>query len=247
MVDARRLLEILETHDTDALRLVLDAGCDPNADLDGAPAIQRLVEMYLRSNRFAPCLRLMLDHGGRLADPHIAPVLLNDTDGIESALQDDPEWLRHRVSVPSAFTPLEDATLLHLACEYGHLEAARCLITHGADVDAPAGTDVFGFNGHTAIFHTVNSNANRSAPLMELLLVHGARVDRMLKGLWWGKGFEWETLLFDVTPISFAQSGLLPQFHRNEAQVYDNIRKLSEAAGRPFPEGLNVPNRYVAS
>lgn len=247
MTDSSHLLEIFETHDTGALRRALNAGSDPNADIDGTPAIERLVEMYFRSDRFASCVALMLDHGGRLSDPHLAPVLLNDVSAIEAALEDDPDWLHHRVSMPSAFTPLMDATLLHLACEYGHLDAARCLIAHGADVEARAGTDASGFNGHTPIFHTVNSNANRSAPLMRLLLDHGARVDCLLKGLWWGQGFPWETLLFDVTPISFAQCGLLPQFHRSEVQVYDNIRTLAEAADRTVPADLNVPNRYLAS
>jgi hypothetical protein len=61
----------------------------------------------------------------------------------------------------------------------------------------------------------------------------------------WGKGFEWETTLFDVTPVSYAQFGPLPQVHRNEQEIYANIRRLLEAAGRPVPPLENVPNRYL--
>jgi preprotein translocase subunit SecA len=61
----------------------------------------------------------------------------------------------------------------------------------------------------------------------------------------WGKGFEWETTCFDVTPISYAQMGLLPQFQRRERDIYDNIKLLLEASKRKVPPLENVPNRYL--
>jgi len=48
-----------------------------------------------------------------------------------------------------------------------------------------------------------------------------------------------------VTSISYAQAGLLPQLDRGERDIYDNIRVLLEAAGRPVPPFDNVPNRYL--
>jgi hypothetical protein len=42
-----------------------------------------------------------------------------------------------------------------------------------------------------------------------------------------------------------AQFGLLPQVHRTELDIYDNIRLLIEAAGRTVPPLDNVPNRYL--
>lgn len=117
----------------------------------------------------------------------------------------------------------------------------------GADVHARAAVDEAGLNGHTPIFHTVNSNDNRSAPLLRLLLDAGARPDVLLQGITWGKGFEWETTCFDVTPISYAQLGLLPQMHRRERDIYANIRLLLEASGRLVPPLENIPNRYLSS
>ena len=155
--------------------------------------------------------------------------------------------INHRTSVESCFTPLDNATLLHVAAEFGCLATAKALVEAGADVNARAGVDSCGLNGQTPIFHTVNSHANRSLPILELLFEAGAQADVILPGITWGRGFEWETTLFDVTPISYAQFGLLPQMHRREGHVYDNIQRLLNRAGRPIPPLENIPNRYVHS
>ena len=96
-------------------------------------------------------------------------------------------------------------------------------------------------------FHTVNSNDNRSAPLLHMVLDAGAKADVRLPGITWGRGFEWETTCFDVTPVSYAQLGLLPQMHRREADIYANVARLLAAAGRAIPPLDNVPNRYLNS
>jgi hypothetical protein len=153
--------------------------------------------------------------------------------------------LFHRTTLRSAFVSLEATTLLHVAAEYGNLNAARKLVQLGADVNAPAGINDYGLNGHTPLFHTVNSNGNRSVPIMRLLVENGADCEFLVKGLEWGKGYPWETTFVDVTSISFAQMGLLPQVHRNERQIYDNICFLLESAGRAVPQLTNVPNEYL--
>jgi hypothetical protein len=89
-------------------------------------------------------------------------VLLNEPAAVTAAAAADPGYVRHRLSMRSAFTPLDDVTLLHVASEYGHTAAASALIGAGADVDARAGLDADGLGAHTPIFHTVNSHANRS-------------------------------------------------------------------------------------
>ena len=239
------LLGALETHSVDDIRRILDGGFDVGTPIKGKSLATHLTEMYFRSDRFPACLRLLLERGGKLDDPGIAHVLLDDADGLAAALSRDPSLIEHRTSMVCAFTPLIGASLLHVAAEFGSLRAARALLARGADVEARAAVDEFGLDGHTPLFHTVNSNANRSAPLMRLLLHAGARPDVRLPGITWGKGMEWETTFFDVTPISYAQLGLLPQVHRDERDIYDNVRQLLEAAGRPVPPLPNVPNRYL--
>lgn len=240
-----RLLAAFETHDADGIRATLDAGVDAGEMLDGKPLVDRLVEMYYRSDQFAACLQLMVDRGARLADPRLAPVLLNDVAALDAALDADPALLQARFHMPCTFTPLDGATLLHVAAEYGHLAVAQRLLARGADPNAMAATDADGLNGQTPIFHTVNANANRSAPVMRLLLAAGARADLRLAGITWGRGFDWETVCYDVTPLSYAQLGLLPQMHRREADVYANLTELLAALGRPPPQLANVPNRYL--
>jgi ankyrin repeat protein len=212
----QEFLVACEVHSPARLRAVLDAGFDVRAPIDGVKPVTLLIEMYFRSDRFPECLALLLAAGAEPEDPRLIPVLLNDP-----------------------------AMLLHVAAEYGHFAVAESLLTHGATVDARAAVDGDGLNGHTPLFHTVNSNANRSAPVMELLLAHGARTDVLVPGITWGAGFAWATTCFDVTPLSYAQCGNLPQFQRSEGQIAANVRTLLAAAGRSIPRDLNVPNRYL--
>jgi ankyrin repeat protein len=239
------LLGAFETHSVEGIRAILDAGFDPRTPIKGRSAVNALVEMYSRSDRFPDCLRLLLERGAVLDDPRIAPVLLDDADSLAAALRADASLIGHRTTMVSAFTPLVGASLLHIAAEFGNVMAARVLLENGADVDATASFDAYGLDGHTPLFHTVNSNDNRSAPLLRLLLEAGARPDLRLQGLTWGRGFEWETTCFDVTPISYAQLGLLPQMHRRDRDIYANITQLLDAAGRKVPPLGNVPNRYL--
>ena len=241
----KELLVAFELHSVDRIRTALDAGLDVRAPIRDKSLVNWLIEMYTRSDRFSECLYLLLERGAELDDPLIAPVLLNDADSLAVAIRGNPSILEHRTTIVSAFTPLVGASLLHVAAEYGHLKVARVLLEMGADVDARADVDEFGLNGHTPLFHTVNTNWNRSEPVMRLLLEAGARTDIHLLGITWGKGFEWETTFFDVTPISYAQLGLLPQMHRSDRDVYDNVRSLLEAAGRSVPPLENVPNQYL--
>lgn len=237
-----QLLSAFDGHDVDAVRAALDAGADATQPIRGKLPVNWLLEEYHRTDRLPECLQLLFDRGAVLDDGILRPVLLNDADGIKRT----PTIVEHRTSLRSAFTSLEDVTPLHVAAEYGNFEAAKALVELGADVNARAGTNEFGLNGHTPIFHTVNSNRNRSAPIMDLLLDAGARCDTQLEGIEWGKGYEWETVFFDVTPISYAQMGLMPQVHRSEADIYSNIERLMNASNRKMPGLRNVPNRYIA-
>jgi len=238
-------IEACELHDVQQIRALLDSGLNPRAPIEGKSPINWLTEMYLRSDRFSDCLRLLVDRGAALDDPTVAPVLLDDADALGLAVRQNPSILAHTTTMVSAFTPLVGASLLHVAAEYGNVKAARVLIEMGADVNARAAVDEYGLNGHTPLFHTVNSIHDHSEPILRLLLDAGARTDVLLRGITWGKDFEWETTLFDVTPISYAQMGLLPQVHRREKDIYANIVRLLKAGGRVVPPLENVPNRYL--
>ena len=239
------VLDAIELHSVEGLRRLLDGGLDPRVRIRGKPLVTWLTEMYTRGGDFPKCLRLLLDRGAVLDDPVLAPVLLNDADALRAAVRANPALLGHHTAMVSAFPPLDGASLLHVAAEYGNAEVAMTLLELGAEVDARADVDAHGLNGHTPLFHTVSSSHKRAAPIMKMLLNAGARSDIRLQVITWGRGFEWETTLFDVTPVSYAQFGLLPQVHREASDIYDNIRLLLDAAGRTVPPLDNVPNRYL--
>lgn len=243
--ETEALLSSFEGHEIGALKAALDAGADAVSKVRGKTPVQWLLGEYTRSDRLKDCLETLVRHGAVLNDPVLLPVLADDGPGLRQTLIDRPSLIRHRTSLESAFVSLEGVTLLHVAAEFGCRISAEVLIEAGADVNARAETDADGCNGHTPIFHTVNSNANRSEPIMRMLLEAGARIDFALDTLHWGKGYPWETVFFDVTPVSFAQMGLMPQVHRTEADIYSNIRRMLQSAGRKIPELRNVPNAYL--
>jgi ankyrin repeat protein len=69
---------------------------------------------------------------------------------------------------------LRGATLLHVAAEYGSVEAATLLMDYGADVNAPAVIDAAGVGGQTPIFHAVSQFDDYGLPIARLLLDRGA-------------------------------------------------------------------------
>lgn len=241
------LLLGFETHSTERIQEALAAGLDVNGLLDGKTPLTLLVEMYLRSPKFPDCVRHLIQGGAQFSDAALLAVLLDDAELLRAELRRNPSLIHHQVDIRCAFTPLLGASLLHVAAEFGLVRAAAALIEAGADVDAKAAMDDYGFNGHTPVFHTVCQHRNHCQPVMRLLLEHGASADIRLAGITWGKGFDWETTIFDATPVSYAQAGLLPQFQRDERDVYENIKLLTEAAGRVIPKELNVPNKYLRS
>jgi hypothetical protein len=234
------LLEAFENHSPEKIQAALDAGVSPVERIKGLTPMVWLIEFYPRSSRFADCIRVLLRAGATIDDPTLRAILLDDPSQL------GPEAHERRFHLECAYTSLHDVTALHLCAEYNSTECSKVLLARGADVNAPAGIDDDGLGGHTPIFHTVNSNGNYCRPMMELLADSGAQLDIRLKGLVWGGGFDWETVVFDVTPISFAQCGLYSQVHRNERAVYSNIDYLYRKRYGVTAPSRNVPNKYLA-
>jgi len=146
-----------------------------------------------------------LHAGATFNDPLLESLLLDRADKLRIILNSSP---------------------LHICAEYNSIDCARVLLDAGHPVDATAAIDANGLGGHSPVFHTVNSNRNYCRPRMELLADAGASLDVHLKGIVWGSGFEWETTILEVTPLSYAQCGLYFQFHRREDHLYSNLAYL---------------------
>jgi ankyrin repeat protein len=237
------LLGEFEEHSPAGIRALLAAGVSPTEPINGKRPIDALIEMYLRSSRFAECLRIMLDAGATLGDPLLEAVLLDDDAGMRGLLSS--ENLRRKLNPLCAFTSCRGVTALHICAEFNSIRCARVLLDAGADVNARANVDENGLGGQTPIFHAVNSIFNYCRPMLEILVDAGADLDTRVRSVIWGESMDWETVVYDVTPISYAQCGLYRQFHRREEDVYSNIAYLYGKRFDSEPPIRNVPNKYL--
>jgi hypothetical protein len=80
---------------------------------------------------------------------------------------------------------------------------------------------------------------------MDFLLSKSIDLNYTVKGLVWGKGYEWETFIPAVNPISYAMMGLLPQMHRDERTISKVVSTLIKNAHGIEYAPTNVPNQYL--
>ncbi len=239
------LLGAFEIHSPSEIRASLSAGASPTELIKGKRPIDSLIESYLRSPRFAECLQVLLDAGASIGDPLLQAVLMDDGPGLRRLLKISPDEIQRKLSPLCAFTSCRGISPLHLCAEFNSLRCAAVLLDAGADVNARADVDKTGLGGQTPIFHAVNSIFNYCRPVMELLVESGADLDIRVRSLLWGEAFDWETVVFDATPLSYAQCGLYKQFHRTESDIYSNIAYLHERRYGIAPAFRNVPNKYL--
>jgi len=238
-------LEAFEEHSPEGIRAAFAAGASATDLIKGKTPLHSLIEGYLRSPRFADCLRVLLDAGASFGDPLLEALLLDDAAALQQLLRQSGEGVERKLSIPCAFTTCEGVTPLHICAEFNAIECARVLLAAGADVNARADLDAEGFGGQTPRFHAVNSIFNYCRPTMEILADAGADLDARVKALLWGESMTWETVVYDVTPISYAQCGLYRQFHRREEHIYSNIEYLSRKRNEHAAPARNVPNKYL--
>lgn len=240
-----RIIGEIELHSIEGIRDCFDHGVSPNELYRGRPLIHELTSEYTRTPRFRDCVRLFVQYGLNFEDKALLSVLLNDADALDEQLKRNPAAVSKTYTLRCAYTPLDGASLLHICAEFNHLECAVVLYKYGADVNASAAFDAHGFGGQTPIFHTVNQNSNNSVEMLNFLVARSADLKITVPGIIWGKGYEWETLIPAVNPISYAMMGLLPQMHRDESVISNIVRTLLKHAYSIDYELRNVPNKYL--
>ena len=246
MPDYRQMLYDIEVHSVGGIRRYFEEGGDPNEAHDGVPLFTTMVEMYLRSPRFKQCVLVFIEYGLVFDDPVLLAVLSDDAGRLEELIKADPGIVHKTYSrFNNTFTPLAGGALLHYCAEYNHVSAAKVLVKYGADINARAGMDEHGFGGHTPIFHTVCQVLHNSEEMLHYLLELSADLTLTVKGLVWGKGYEWETFIPAVNPLSYAMMGLLPQMHRDPKTVAKVIALLLKHAYGVDYTPPNVPNAYL--
>lgn len=240
-----KIIGEIECHSVEGIKECFSNGVNPNDQFRGEPLIYELTSEYGRGPVFKECVKAFVDHGLDFPDKILLSILLDDAASLNLYLNNDKEVVKRKYSLRCAYTPLYKVPLLHICAEFNHVSCAEVLVKYGADINAIAGVDEFGFGGQTAIFHTVNQNSNQSVDMLNYLLSKAADLKITVPGLIWGKGYEWETLIPAVNPISYAMMGLLPQMHRNEITISKTVSRLLKAAYGIDYTAQNVPCAYL--
>lgn len=240
-----KLIGDIECHSVEGIRECFANGINPNDYYKNEPLIYELTSEYGRTPRFKECVKAFIDAGLVFDTKELLAVLADDAKALESQLKKNPGIAGKTYTLKCAYTPLYKATLLHICAEFNHLSCAEVLVDNGADVNAKAGIDEYGFGGQTPIFHTVNQNSNNSADIMKYLLSLSTDLEITVPGLIWGKGYPWETLIPAVNPISYAMMGLLPQMQRSEQQISKIVSHLLKIAYGIDYISPNIPNAYL--
>jgi len=169
-----------------ALKWLLDHGANPNCGKAGRKypdsALDFVIGTYSRSAQLASCIDILVEAGcaSRRKMPAVMEILRGRIDLLAERLDADPSLIGTRFpeldfgSTGYRRLKLGGATLLHVAAEYGNVEAARLLVERGADVNARADVDETGVGGQTPIFHAATQFYDWGLPTVEFLLKNGA-------------------------------------------------------------------------
>lgn len=241
----QKLVTDIEVQSMEGIKECFENGINPNDYFKNKPLIYELINGYPRGPEFKECVKVFADYGLNFDDKILLAVLMDDASTLDKQLANNNEALNNEYTFDCAFTPLYKASLLHISAEYNHVACAEILVKYGADINSKAGIDEKGFGGQTPIFHTVNQHSDKCIDMMQYLISQSAELTITVKGLIWGKDYQWETFIPAVNPISYAMMGLLPQFQRTENQIYEVVSILLKAAYNIDYKPLNVPNKYL--
>jgi ankyrin repeat protein len=202
-----------EAVDPEALKWLLDRGANPNCGnaRGRGTALDYVIGTYGRSPEgLSACIGALLDAGGttRYNAPGVLEVLRRQLDRLAEQLDAD-STLRHRRfpeldcgSTGGRRLLLQGATLLHVAAEFGIVEAARLLLDRGADVNARATVDDAGVGGQTAIFHAVTQFGDGGLAMAQLLVERGADLGVRVK---LPGHYERQDEVVECTPLGYAR------------------------------------------
>ena len=166
-----------ETVEPGALKWLLDHGADPYMpERRGHDSpLDYVIGTYSRSPRLCECIDALVGAGcaTRRRVPAMLDLLRGRMDLLAEQLDADPALVHRRFpeldfgSTAYRRLKLNGGTLLHLAAEYGTVEAARILLDRGADVNALAQVDGDGVGGQTPLFHAASQFFDYGLPLVK--------------------------------------------------------------------------------
>ncbi|MDQ2767327.1 MAG: ankyrin repeat domain-containing protein [Gemmatimonadota bacterium] len=209
-----------ETVDPVALGWLLDHGADPDCGgtrrwrsssySEPATALDCVIASYVREpERLRACIDKLLDAGGHtsVAAPGVMSILRGRIAELAELCASDRSLVTRRFPeldfgvTGERMLTLRGSTLLHVAAEYGALDAATTLIDGGADVNARATIGDAGVGGQTPIFHAATQRGEAGLAMVRLLIERGAdlSVRAKLPG-----HYEREDEVVECTPLGYA-------------------------------------------
>ena len=201
-----------EAVDPEALKWLLDHGADPNCGnrRGRGTAMDYVIGTYGRSSeRLRACIDLLLEAGGttKYDAPGVLEVLRGRARDLAERLDADRELVRRRFpeldcgSTGARRLLLQGATLLHVAAEFGDVDAARLLVDRGADINARATVDHAGVGGQTAVFHSATQFGDSGLAMTRLLVERGADLTVRVK---LPGHYEQLEEIIECTPLGYA-------------------------------------------
>ena len=162
-----------------------------NGEGDRLAPLTLVLETYSRNPAGKHAiLEIFSARGYELPDTPMMALHRGDISQLEKHLRRDPKLLDRRFTLREIYpaecgcatdgqsglhwTPIEGATLLHVAIDFREREIFDWLLAHGADVNARATVDNDGFGGHTPMFNAVVCGPWEDAAMTRALLDRGA-------------------------------------------------------------------------
>jgi ankyrin repeat protein len=184
-----------ETLNVDGFRFLLELEA-PFTDQHGnrlAPLALALETYGRHPARKHAILGLFAQHGYELPDTPLMALHRGDLAQLDAHLRRDPGLLERRFALREIYppecgcgpggrsgmhwTPIDGATLLHVAIDFHETDVVEWLLARGADVNARAAIDAEGFGGHSPLFNAVVCGPSHDATIMLRLLQREALTD----------------------------------------------------------------------